>query len=161
MDAGTFSMQLGPVDVAGAIHEAVETAQLTDAAAGHTIESQPLIDVPAVWADADRLRQILDNLLGNALKFTPEGGVVHVSASPRENAVCFCVRDTGSGIAPDQLPHVFDRFWQASQRDRRGAGLGLAIVHGIVRAHGGQIWVESELGRGSSFFFTLPTTRPS
>ena len=96
------------------------------------------------------------NLIGNALKFTPEGGEVRVTAERTVTGVLFAVTDNGPGIAPDQLTHVFDRFWQARSTDRSGAGLGLAIAKGIVEAHGGRIWAESELEHGSRFSFTLP-----
>jgi signal transduction histidine kinase len=103
---------------------------------------------------------VLDNLVGNAIKFTPGGGCITVGAAPREDEVLFWVADTGSGISPDELPHVFDRFWQADKSARKGAGLGLPITRGIVETHGGRIWVESTPGRGSIFFFTIPQATP-
>jgi signal transduction histidine kinase len=111
--------------------------------------------LPDIWADQHRLLQVLENLIGNAIKFTPVGGRITISAIPRERDVLFRVNDTGYGISPDDLPHVFDRFWQA-RRGRDGAGLGLPIARGIIAAHGGQIWVESALGRGTTFSFTVP-----
>jgi PAS domain S-box-containing protein len=113
-------------------------------------------DLPDVSGDQHRLFQVLENLVGNAIKFTPEGGRITVGAAPREHEVLFWVADTGYGISPEGLPHVFDRFWQAKKGARQGAGLGLAITRGIVEAHGGRIWVESTLGRGTIFFFTIP-----
>jgi two-component system, chemotaxis family, sensor kinase Cph1 len=106
--------------------------------------------------DRDRILQVLSNLVGNAVKFTPAGGVVTMSteATPRE--IRFVVRDTGSGIPVEHLESVFDRFWQARRTERLGTGLGLAIAKGIVEAHGGRIWAESELGTGSTFRFTVP-----
>ncbi|HVE82443.1 MAG TPA: ATP-binding protein, partial [Myxococcales bacterium] len=99
---------------------------------------------------------------GNAVKFTGPGGRVTVGATPREGEVLFRVADTGEGIAAEALPHVFDRFWQAGQASRTGAGLGLPIVKGLVEAHGGRVWAESTPGRGSTFFFPLPTApRPA
>ena len=96
-------------------------------------------------------------MISNAIKFTPEGSRVTVSAAVEDNTVVFSIADTGRGIDPEQLPHVFDRFWQAATRARRlGAGLGLPITKGIVEAHGGRIWVESELGKGSTFRFSIP-----
>jgi signal transduction histidine kinase len=112
--------------------------------------------LPRVQADEQRLQQVFSNLIGNAIKFTPAGGHVLVAAERREGLVCFAVSDTGTGIPPEDLPHLFDRFWQAQRADRRGAGLGLAIVKAIVEAHGGRIWVESTPGKGSTFYFTLP-----
>jgi PAS domain S-box-containing protein len=113
-------------------------------------------DPPDVWGDPHRLCQVLENLVGNAIKFTPGGGRVIVGAAPRAREVLFWVADTGCGISSEGLPHVFDRFWQQKKAGSQGAGLGLPITRGIVEAHGGRIWVESTLGRGSVFFFTIP-----
>lgn len=113
-------------------------------------------NLPAVLADRDRVLQVFDNLIANAIKFTRAGGRIVIGASPRESEVIFSVADTGVGIDDESLPHVFDRFWQARREDRRGVGLGLPIVRGIVEAHGGQIWVESQAGMGTRFAFTLP-----
>jgi signal transduction histidine kinase len=118
-------------------------------------------DVPEVLGDRDRLLQALENLVGNALKFTGPGGRVIVGARASEREVTMWVADTGQGIAPEHVEHLFDRFWQVRRTDRRGAGLGLSIVKGIIEAHGGRIWVESEPGRGSTFFFTLPIAHGS
>src|SRR5690606_25084713 len=107
-------------------------------------------------ADRDRIDQVLANLIGNAVRFTPEGGHIRVSAERDGERVRFAVADTGAGISAADLPHVFDRFWQAQRSRQGGAGLGLAIARGIVTAHGGEMWVESEQGSGSSFQFTLP-----
>jgi signal transduction histidine kinase len=96
------------------------------------------------------------NLIGNAIKFTPPDGRVVVGAAPRHGEMPFWVADTGCGISPDGLPRVFDRSWQAEKGAHRGAGLGLPITRGIVEAHGGRVWVESTLGRGSIFLFTMP-----
>jgi len=114
-------------------------------------------DTPDVWADRDRLVQIFDNLIGSAVKFTKPGGGIALGAIAHAGEVRFHVEDTGCGIAADQVPHVFDRFWQAPGAARRGAGLGLTIVKGIVEAHGGHVWVRSEPAQGSTFFFTIPT----
>jgi signal transduction histidine kinase len=96
-------------------------------------------------------------LVGNAIKFTPAGGRVVLGAGAiAEREVRFAVVDTGPGIPPEQLPHIFGQYWQASRADRRGIGLGLAIAKGLVEAHGGRIWVESQVGVGSNFYFTLP-----
>ena len=111
-----------------------------------------------VLADRDRLLQVFSNLVGNGLKFTPEGGRVRIRANLNgDRAVRFSVDDTGPGIPAESLPHLFELFWQA--RDRRatlGTGLGLSIARGIVEAHGGSISVESTPGEGSTFTFTVP-----
>jgi PAS domain S-box-containing protein len=112
-------------------------------------------DIPEICGDHDRLCQVIENLIGNAVKFTPEGGKIEVGARPQGPAVLYYVADTGRGIPSDSLPHVFDRFWQA-KTGGHGAGLGLPIVRGLVDALGGRIWVESTPGVGSTFFFTIP-----
>jgi PAS domain S-box-containing protein len=117
-------------------------------------------DVPYVWGDRDRLLQVFENLIGNAIKFTKAGGCITVGAASRDHEVIFRVADTGSGIAPEHLSHVFDRFWQATSANRQGAGLGLPITKGIVEAHGGRIWVESTPSRGTTFSFTIPKATP-
>ncbi|MCC7416768.1 MAG: PAS domain-containing protein [Acidobacteria bacterium] len=113
-------------------------------------------NLPEVWADRHRVVQALDNLIANAIKFTPAGGRIGLGAETRGHEVVFRVSDTGAGIAGDLLPHIFDRFWQARAGDRRGIGLGLAIAKEVVDAHGGRIWAESQPDAGSTFFFTLP-----
>src|SRR6185503_18664853 len=110
-----------------------------------------------VLADAPRIGQVLSNLVGNAIKFTPAKGQVTIAVARSDERAMISVSDNGTGIGKDTLPHVFDRFWQvpnASIRSR-GAGLGLPIARGIVHAHGGKMWAESEPGRGSTFSFTL------
>ena len=113
-------------------------------------------DVPVVEGDPHRLGQALSNLVGNAIKFTPEDGMIVVRAVRDNREVVVSVEDTGIGIPQAEIPHVFTRFWHAGRERRGGAGLGLAIARGIVEAHGGRSWVESVPGAGSSFFFTLP-----
>jgi signal transduction histidine kinase len=115
-----------------------------------------------VWGDHRRLLQVFENLIGNAIKFTQSGGGIVVRGAATNGDVMFSVTDTGAGIAADAVPHVFDRFWQATMGARRlGAGLGLPITKGIVEAHGGRITVESEVGRGTTFFFTIPASQRS
>jgi two-component system OmpR family sensor kinase/two-component system sensor histidine kinase BaeS len=119
-------------------------------------------DLPAVWADPDRVTQVLSNLLVNAVRHTPLGGSVKVAARDVEDYVELSVADNGEGIALDDLPHVFERLWQAdrararSKRKTGGTGLGLSVAQSLVQAQGGRIWVESIVGRGSTFRFTLP-----
>jgi len=110
--------------------------------------------------DRERVLQVLGALLSNAIKFTPDGGLVQVNAERFDDEVLFTVRDSGIGVSAKQLPHVFDRFWQATPKARLGSGLGLTIAKGIVEAMGGRIWVESRAGEGTTFFFTLALAVP-
>ena len=117
-------------------------------------------DLPRIWADRDRLVRVFENLIGNSIKFTKPGGRVTLGATVRGGEVPFSVADTGCGIAATNLPHVFDWFWQAPGGKGGGVGLGLPIVKGIVESHGGRVWVQSTLGQGTTFFFTIPTEAP-
>jgi two-component system, chemotaxis family, sensor kinase Cph1 len=112
---------------------------------------------PPVVADRDRIYQVLANLIGNALKFTSQGGTVRLRVRPQDGQVVFSIIDDGPGIPEDTLPHLFDRYWQARRTAKLGTGLGLFIARGIVEAHRGKIWVDSEVGHGSAFHFSLPT----
>jgi signal transduction histidine kinase len=113
-------------------------------------------ELPIILADRERVVQVLANLIGNAIKFTPAGGRITLSVCAMPEGVCFSVSDTGRGVPAEQLSRIFDRFVKTTLGNRSGAGLGLAISKGIVEAHGGTIWAESEEGRGSTFSFTLP-----
>ena len=117
--------------------------------------------LPNVSVDRDRILQVLTNLVGNAAKFTAEGGTVTVGARARGREVEFRVSDTGPGIRPEEVTHIFDRFWQATRTASLGTGLGLPIAKGIVEAHGGRIWVESQPGIGTTFYFTVPIALPA
>jgi signal transduction histidine kinase len=110
----------------------------------------------SVMADRGRIFQVFSNLLGNALKFTPTGGRVDVRGRLAGAEAVFTISDTGAGIPAENLPHLFDRFWQAGETRRAGAGLGLFIAKGIIEAHGGRLQVESTIGKGTTFSFTLP-----
>lgn len=119
---------------------------------------------PAVLADRQRLGQVLANLLRNALRYTPEGGLISITAAVADGKVEVSVADTGLGIPPEDLPHVFERFYRgdpARERSAGGAGLGLAIVRELVEAMGGSVAVESAVGEGSCFRFTLPLAPPA
>jgi PAS domain S-box-containing protein len=157
MEAGRLSIEQAPVPAGPVVSDSVEAQRSLAASASLELRIDMPDDVPAVWADRDRLLQVFENLIGNAIKFTKPGGCITVGAASRDGAIEFRVSDTGAGIASEDLPHVFDRFWQARQAGHRGAGLGLPIVKGIVEAHGGRVRVESSPGRGSTFFFTIPT----
>ena len=106
--------------------------------------------------DRDRIFQVLANLLGNAIKFSPQNGSIQLVVDVRENEVVFSVKDTGPGVLPHQVPHIFERYWQASPTKQGGLGLGLAIAKDIVQAHAGRIWVEGQPGGGSTFYAAFP-----
>ncbi|HEY0963749.1 MAG TPA: HAMP domain-containing sensor histidine kinase, partial [Pseudomonadales bacterium] len=117
-------------------------------------------DVSCCHCDQGRIVQILWNLIGNAIKFTPAGGTITVNAFADAGTVHFVVADTGPGLEKHELPKVFDRFWQSGESSKSSAGLGLAIAKGIVEAHEGKIWVESEKGEGCFFHFVIPVAAP-
>jgi signal transduction histidine kinase/DNA-binding response OmpR family regulator len=156
VETGGLAVECAPENVAVLLGEARSMLEPLATAQGISLEIEAADSLPRVSADVTRILQVLSNLVGNAVKFTPSGGSIHIRGALRDQEMLFSVSDTGPGISQDQLPHVFSRFWQASRGDRRGIGLGLAIAQGIVDAHGGRIWVESHLGQGSTFFFTLP-----
>jgi hypothetical protein len=155
IEAGQLRVHPAPLRLPPLLADAAEMVRMAAADRGVSLRVQAADGLPPVLADRDRVLQVLSNLLGNAVKFTPRGGDVLVRASAGGGGVEVSVADTGVGIPPEQLPHVFDRFWQGDAR-RKGAGLGLAIARGIVEAHGGRIRAESDPGRGSTFTFTLP-----
>lgn len=156
LESGRLTLELVPSQAQALIDEAVEMLLPLASHSGITLHAGSITAEAAVQVDRFRIQQVLSNLIGNALKFTPSGGMVTVSAEQGAGHVCFRIADTGQGIAADQLPHVFGRFWQARRTDRRGLGLGLAIARGIVEAHGGTIRVDSVSGAGSTFAFTIP-----
>ncbi|RKG80096.1 PAS domain S-box protein [Corallococcus exercitus] len=157
MDGGVLPVERKPLEVAPLIQEVMEQHRGLAEARSLRLQAHVPEAVPRVLADPERLLQILSNLLGNALKFTPEGGHILLRVQPEAGQVRFLVTDTGPGIAADDRPRIFERFWQAGPKRKEGAGLGLAIVKGLVEAHGGQVGVQSAPGAGSTFFFTLPT----
>jgi signal transduction histidine kinase/CheY-like chemotaxis protein len=158
IDSGRFSIEKRPVGTADIVLAALDSQQVLAAERSVILSPDLSPDLPSVDGDAERLLQILENLIGNALKFTGAGGSVMVGASQQDAQVTFWVKDTGEGIPPDQIPHLFDRYWKANGGDRRGAGLGLAICKGIVETHGGRIWVTSKLAAGTTVFFTIPAS---
>jgi signal transduction histidine kinase len=156
MEAGQLTIKRARLSADGLIVEVVDMQKPLSASNSVELRAEVDSDVPEVWGDRDRLLQVFENLIGNAIKFTPAGGSITVGATPKDDYVVFWVADTGCGIASESLPRVFDRFWQATRAGRKGAGLGLSITKGIVEAHGGRIWVESTAGRGSTFSFAIP-----
>jgi PAS domain S-box-containing protein len=161
IDARRLSVAQSPVAAEALLASAVNAMEARAVAAGIRLEHASSVAGMEVMADADRVQQVWENLVSNALRHTPRGGTVELGAEVAGDRVEFRVEDTGSGIAPEALPHLFDRFWRADQPRRDGAGLGLTIVRGIVEAHGGDVGVDSEVGAGTTFRFTLPLVRPS
>ncbi len=155
IEAGRFALEWQTEEVGAMVDEGLVLLRPLADAKGITIREE-LTEVPPVRADRERVFQVLSNLVGNAIKFTPERGTIVVRAEPQGRAVQFTVADTGPGIAPEQLAHLFDRYWQATRRQREGAGLGLYIAKGIIEAHGGKIWADAQTGSGARFMFTLP-----
>lgn len=155
LQAGRLSLDFEDVSVDEIIRQAEVTFRpVADRRRVH-FEAAAL-DGVTVRADPTRVSQIVGNLLGNAIKFTPEQGSVKLLATPQDTQVLFQVTDDGPGIPADHMSHIFDSFWQARKSDRRGVGLGLAIAKTLVEAQGGKIWVESKVDHGSTFSFSLP-----
>jgi signal transduction histidine kinase len=163
LDAGRVQFEIAELDVDEAIDgvEPLVRPQLNARGIDYEVTRS---GGQRVWADAEKLRQVLVNLLGNAVKYTPPGGVVRVATSHDADTVTIRVADTGSGIPADKLRDIFDPFVQVGRSlsavGDGGVGLGLAISRGIVHAMGGDIWAESEVGRGSTFFVRLGKRKP-
>ncbi|HXM38702.1 MAG TPA: ATP-binding protein [Gemmatimonadales bacterium] len=160
-DEGRADLHREPVDLRSIIEEVGETGELLAEHAGVAIEIRMPPDPVVLAVDQSRVRQLALNLIENAVKYTPRGGNVSVQLAASDGRVLLAVADTGIGIAPGDLPHVFDRFWRADSArtrtgDRPGTGLGLAICKWIAEAHGGTIEVQSRPGRGTTFTVTLP-----
>ena len=145
LEAGTLAIQHAPIEPSGLLDEAVETQRASAAKASIKLDTKFAIQLPDVLGDRGRLLQVFDNLIGNAIKFTPAGGWIAIGSKPLGDEVLMWVADTGAGMSPEQAAHIFDRFWQGIRMDRRGAGLGLSIVKYLIETHGGRVWVESEL----------------
>jgi len=160
MESEPLALDRIRLDVAKTISEFVESQQSLASSTALDLRLDLPRDLGHVVADRDRLLQVLENLVGNAQKFTPRGGRITVGARSMGDQVVFRVEDTGSGIAAEDLPRLFDRYAPRKRADQRGTGLGLPIVKGIVEAHGGRVWVESAIGRGSTFFFVIPRSAP-
>jgi signal transduction histidine kinase len=161
-DEGLVRLHQEPVDLRALILETEETGELLAEPAGIAVSADAPVDPVIVPVDGSRIRQLVMNLLTNAVKYTPAGGRVRLWLERDDGRVRFGVSDTGIGIAPGDLPHIFDRFWRADSArtrtgERPGVGLGLAICKWIAEAHGGTIDVQSRPGRGTTFSVTLPT----
>ena len=159
IEAGRLSLETAAQSVDLIVRDAIEALEAPAAQKRVKLEVVGGGDL-GVFCDRGRMLQVFSNVIGNATKFTPEGGSITVRVEPRDQEVCFSVTDTGPGIPEDQLPRLFDRYWQAKRTARLGTGLGLTIAKGIIEAQGGRIAVESKLGVGSTFSFTLPRANP-
>jgi signal transduction histidine kinase len=165
IEAGKMGMKFEEFDLGVSIDFVLSSLKSQADGKSIHLEVEVAKDLPFVYGDCEKVEQILTNLIGNAIKFTPKEGTVRVSARLSDrvrNAVDTSVHDTGIGIPEDQLEKVFEKFHQVESpllHSASGTGLGLAITKGLVEAHQGRIWVESELGKGSSFTFTLPLSR--
>lgn len=156
IQAGHLTLDVEELTIGAIIDQAEEMNRPMARERGIEFAVRALERDRTVRVDRGRIQQVLGNLLGNAFKFTERGGRVTLEAAVVGNMALFRVRDTGSGIPADRLPHLFDQFWQGKDSDSRGVGLGLAIVKAIVEAHGGTIAVESAEGEGSTFTLKLP-----
>lgn len=161
LQAGKFSLDLEDVPISTVFRQAMESFQPAALKRGVTFDTIPPNDGIVVRADPLRVSQLVGNIVGNAIKFTPANGSVTLKAARDGDRVLVQVTDTGPGIPAADIPHLFDDFWQARSNDHRGVGLGLAIAKAIVEAHGGRIWCESKLGVGTTFSFTLPMANAS
>jgi PAS domain S-box-containing protein len=162
IERGQLSMELTPQDAAEVVRRALQLFAVEAEESGVRLESHVQPELPRISADAGRIVQVLGNLIRNSIKVTPPAGSITLTVEAQRGEVAFAVRDTGRGISAQQLPHVFDRYWQADDASRlRGRGLGLSIAKGIVEAHGGRIWATSQPGRGTEVRFSIPVASDS
>ncbi|HYO53033.1 GAF domain-containing sensor histidine kinase, partial [Archangium sp.] len=156
IEAGQLRIEVASHDADELLTEVVEALQPHAGEKGIRLEREGADSRLRVRCDRERIVQVFSNLIGNAIKFTGEGGSVMIRTRLEGDRVVFSVSDTGPGISEENLSHIFDRYWQVTRRARESFGLGLAISKAIVESHGGAIWVESTVGQGATFFFTLP-----
>ena len=157
IESGKVPLKQKPMRPADLVENAFDRMQLQAERTVLKISFECWPNLPYVNIDSNRMEQVMVNLIHNAIKFTPPGGEISIHVSQNENNVVFVVRDTGVGISADALPRIFERFYKADRsRSGGGTGLGLSICRHLVEAHGGKIWAESEPGKGSSFYFSLP-----
>ena len=165
LDTGTADIRMSPVNMPALLNAVVEKFTPQSHKAGVDIKMEAAPNLPPVLADGDKLSQVFTNLVDNALKFTPQGGLISLQASVVNEEMLVSVSDTGTGIPAEAQAHIFDRFYQADPArrggEKHGAGLGLAIAHEIIQAHGGRISVRSRLGEGTTFDVFLPLVKKS
>lgn len=156
IEVGRVAIELKPRDPGQLIRETLANFDSVAHKEGLQLGAQLGESLPNAYCDGDRILQVLSNLVGNAIKVAQQGGRITLRVEARAGELVFVVEDDGPGIAEEERKHLFERYWRGEHTQYRGSGLGLAIAHGIVSAHGGKIWVESELGRGTTFRFTVP-----
>lgn len=156
---GKLQINTGKYEINQIIKESLESFIYIAAAKNILLHSVAPRISEAVSCDRDRIMQVLSNLIGNALKFTPSGGVISLNAKVTRDDIEISVHDTGTGISKDQQTHVFNRFVQLKSKDRSGLGLGLYISKMIIETHQGRLWLDSEIGKGSTFYFSLPRNK--
>jgi len=155
-ESGALKLQKEPTDLATLTSETVASFRAQADAAGIELRAEVAAEMPAIELDPARIRQVLENLIANALRFTPRGGTIRVRCATEDQRAAVAVSDSGAGIPPDELPRIFERFYKS--RDSRGTGLGLAIAKNLVAAHGGEISAQSEPGKGTTIRFSIPVT---
>lgn len=158
IEAGKLSLLRSRYNASLLLRDSRDAFEPAAAAGGIGLTCTSAEDPGIVELDHERILQVLTNLVSNALKFTPRGGLITIDVARRDDAICFSVADTGCGIPTELLERVFDRYFQSQDGDRRGLGLGLFISKSIIEAHGGKIWATSTPGKGSTVFFTVPAT---
>lgn len=158
---GKLTLRFAQANVSQLIRESIENFVNIASAKNILLRASNVENVGLAVFDRDRIVQVLSNLIGNALKFTPEGGSVFLNAYNEADRVLISVRDTGPGIEPEQKKSIFERFAQLNSTDRKGLGLGLYISKMLIEAHQGQIWAQSDLGKGSTFWISIPRQGPS
>ena len=163
LERGKMRLYIEPCDIQVLVDESIATLKSLADKKKINLQFKPKEDFPKVSCDGDRLVQVFTNLIGNAIKFTPEQGTISVDTEVIDSGVKVTVADTGSGIKQEDLERIFERFEQVKGTDSggiKGTGLGLAICRELVKLHQGEIWAESELGKGSRFIVSLPITQP-
>jgi len=155
IESGSFSVEKTPHAAFPLLRDALDTCQLAAQDKALVLRLVAPAAELIIACDRERLLQVLVNLIGNAVKFTPRGGTIELRVERRGADAVFSVADSGPGIAPDQLTRVFERYWQANRRSEQGSGLGLFIAKSLIEAHGGRLWAESEVGAGSTFSFAV------
>ena len=160
VELGTLSLRRQLEDAGSIVLELAASFETEASANKLELSTAVAPRLPMAACDRDRILQVLSNLVGNAMKATEADGHVRLGLDVRGADLLFVVSDDGPGISADDVKHLFERYWRSGQAEYRGTGLGLAISRGIVAAHGGQLWVETTLGKGAAFYFTIPCAVP-